>query len=139
MTEPTSGATIYVDANILIYFIDAEGDFAERAADFFRRSHEAGARLVTSELTMAECLYKPHRDGDGARVALYETAFKSGFIALYPLSGDLAVRAAEVGGSLGLKLVDAIHYLSALEAGCDVFVTADRRFRSCEQMEVIGI
>jgi predicted nucleic acid-binding protein len=58
---------------------------------------------------------------------------------ILPVSGDLIIRAAEQGGQLGLKLLDAVQYVTALEAGCDVMVTADARFRSSRYIEVVGI
>ena len=38
-----------------------------------------------------------------------------------------------------LKLVNAIHFVSALEAKCDVFVTADTKFKSSAAMRVVRI
>ena len=56
-----------------------------------------------------------------------------------PLDGGLARRAALAGGALGLKLIDAIHYVSAREAGCRHFLTGDGRFKSTPSMTVVGL
>jgi predicted nucleic acid-binding protein len=130
---------IYVDTNILVYYVDGLSSLTPKAIALLDEARELGARLVTSELTVAECIYKWHRERNLARVAVYQDLFRSDFVELYPVTGDLAIRAAQEGGELGLKLIDAIHYMSALEAGCDVFVTADRKFRSTQYLEVVGI
>jgi len=139
MTVINAQSVVYVDTNVLVYYVDALSDLTPRAVAFLNNAQAKGARLVTSELTIAECVYKWYRDRNLARVAVYEDLFRSGLIELYPLTGDLAIRAAQEGGSLKLKLIDAIHYMSALEAGCDLFVTADRKFRSTRYLDVVGI
>lgn len=140
MDDIDGKSSVYVDTNIFIYFIEATPRHFERARALLTHIDRVGARLVTCELTVAECLYKPHRDGDTELVRIYERLFAAdGGIDIAPLDGSLARRAARYGGELGLKLIDAIHYIAALEAGCDVFVTGDARFRSGPHMSVLGI
>ena len=139
MIEFTSSSVVYMDTNIVIYFLEDRAQFQSRAKAFVFTALNAGARLVTSELTVAECIYRPHRDRNAQSISLYEAAFRSGLLGLYPLTGDLVIRAAKEGGSLGLKLIDTVHYLSALEAGCDYFATADRKFKSSQYLEIVGI
>ncbi len=134
-----SGARIYIDSNIWVYFIEANPRFVEAVRQVFLAAQAAGARLVTSEIAIAECLYKPAKDGNATALAAYERLFGSGEIEFTPLDGALARRASLHGGALGLKLIDAMHYLSALESGCDVFVTADAQFRSGPQMRVLVV
>ena len=69
----------------------------------------------------------------------YARLFDSGEIEITPLDGGLAKRAAVNGGQLGLKLIDAIHYMSALEWACDIFLTSDSAFKSGPMTEVIMI
>ena len=38
-----------------------------------------------------------------------------------------------------MKLVDAIHYASAIAAGCDGLLTSDRKFRSDRSLKVIQL
>ena len=139
MDEIDGRSSVYVDTNIFIYFIEATPGMFERVVALLNHANRVGARLVTCELTVAECLYKPHRDGDAELIAGYEKLFASGGVEITPLDGGLARRAARHGGELGLKLIDAIHYIAALEAGCDVFVTGDARFRSGPYMRVVGV
>jgi predicted nucleic acid-binding protein len=48
-------------------------------------------------------------------------------------------RAALVGASVGLKLLDAIHYVSARDAGCTHFLTADKVFKSSAGLHLIQL
>ncbi|HEY8579841.1 MAG TPA: PIN domain-containing protein [Beijerinckiaceae bacterium] len=140
MREPAAGSRIYVDRNIFIYFIEKVEPGYARARDFFLRASEVGATLCTSEITVAECLHKPYRTGDAQLVDTYEFLFeRSGDVTLLPLSGAVAKRAAAAGARIGLKLVDAIHFVSALDEGCDLFVSADGQFPSTPSMAVVSL
>jgi predicted nucleic acid-binding protein len=111
----TASSRVYVDTNIFVYFIESSPKFFPQVKIFFERVDAVGAQLVTNEITLAECIYKPCQDADAKLVQTYETLFEnSGEIELFPLDGELAKQAAVHGSQIGLKLVDAIHYVSAL-------------------------
>jgi predicted nucleic acid-binding protein len=139
MDEIGGASRIYVDTNIWIYYIEANAAFVDRVRAFFVGVEAAGAKLVTNEIAIAECLYKPSKDGNTAALKAYERLFDSGEVEITPLDGGLARRAAVNGGQLGLKLIDAIHYVSALEWACDFFVTSDSAFKSGPMTQVIRI
>ena len=94
MDEIDGRSSVYVDTNIFIYFIEATPDMFERVVALLNHANRVGARLVTCELTVAECLYKPHRDGDAELIAVYEKLFASGGVEITP-----AMVAAERAGT----------------------------------------
>jgi predicted nucleic acid-binding protein len=130
---------IYVDTNIWIYYIEAKPDLWPKVDAFFAKAEAARAALVTNEIAVAECLVKPSRQGDRQIVDLYEAFFAGSEIEIAALNGGLARRAALATGALGLKLIDAIHYLSALEADCNYLLTGDGRFKSGPRLKVISV
>jgi predicted nucleic acid-binding protein len=136
MIELSRGDRVYFDANVLIFAVEANVDFVDAATGMFEHVARAGAIAVTNELSIAECMYKPAATNDARLIADYERLFDSGEIVIVPLDGALAKRAAFGAGALGLKLLDAIHYLCALEARCAYFITADRRIRSGPNLKV---
>ena len=120
MNEISRESRVYVDSNIFIYFVELNTEYFEKAEEFFEHIDSVGARLFTNEYTLAECIYQPSREGNFSLVEKYELLFeKEDEVQLLNLDGAIAKRAAFVGGNLGLKLADAIHFVSALEAGCD--------------------
>ena len=140
MIEIGEASRVYVDANIFIYYIEKSEKFFDQVSSLFEHVENVGARLVTSEITIAVCVYKPAQDGDGKAVSAYEKLFEqSDDIEIVVLDGAIAKRAALVGGAFGLKLVDAIHFTAALETGCDFFVTADASFKSTPAMKVLRL
>jgi predicted nucleic acid-binding protein len=140
MDEIQAGLLVYIDTNVFVYFIETTPGFYPSVRALFERIAAVGATILTSELTLAECIYLPSRESDHELVELYQTLFDgSSDVKMLPLNGALASRAALAGGVLGLKLMDAIHYVSALEAGCDVFVSGDGSFKSGPAMTVIKV
>jgi predicted nucleic acid-binding protein len=140
MSDFEKGSLVYIDSNIFIYFIEMTPGFLPLVKNLFAQMAKSGATAVTSQLTLAECIYQPSRNEDPELVLLYESLFeKSGDVEMLALDGALLKRAALNGGALGLKLLDAIHFISALEAGCDFFVTADSAFKSGPAMKVLRL
>jgi predicted nucleic acid-binding protein len=140
LAKITNASRLYADSNVFIYLLEASPDFFVLAKRLFDHIDTVGARLLTNELTLAECIYKPSREDDGVLVSRYEAFLEPGDeIEIIGLDGALATRAAKAGGKLGLKLADAVHYLSAYESGCQFFVTADTRVRSSPELEVLNI
>jgi predicted nucleic acid-binding protein len=58
---------------------------------------------------------------------------------LIPIERDICELAAKVGAGQKFKLVDALHFASALEVGCDVFITNDRGIKPASHLKVVQI
>ncbi len=131
---------LYVDANLIIYFFEREDDLRDRVAHLFNHAVLAGTPIVVSEIGVAECLYGAFRLQSEALEQKYREFFYDlPLIRLQPVDGERLVMAAALGASKGLKLVDAVHFAAAVETGCDVFVTNDRRFRSSHGVTIVQL
>ena len=101
MDEIAAGAAVYVDTNIFIYFIEATPGFHDRAVMAFTQLAKKGARINTSELTVAECIYLPAREDNWELMAVYDRLFAvTGDVTLLQLTGGVARRAAIAGGAI---------------------------------------
>lgn len=130
---------VYIDTNIWIYYIEAHPIFYEKIDGIFEKADLAGATLVTSEIAVTECLVRPSRQGEAKTIQLYDAFFEESGVEFVKLDGGLARRAALATGALGLKLIDAIHYVSAREAGCNFILTRDGKFKSDAEIVVVGL
>jgi len=131
---------LYLDSNALIYFVERADASQAKVADAIAWAVKAGAPIVISEVGVAECLYGAYKSQSAALEALYLEIFDD--IALFeiaPLDGARLRAAAKLGAQKGLKLVDAAHFLAAIETQCDVFITNDARFRSSHGVEVVQV
>jgi predicted nucleic acid-binding protein len=87
-------------------------------------------RSATSELTLAELLVKPIRDGDLTAQQTCQTMLLSNpRLAVLPIARQMLIESARLRATSGLKLPDALNLATATLAGCDVLLTNDTRFR----------
>jgi predicted nucleic acid-binding protein len=131
---------LYLDSNALIYFVERADASQAKIGDAIAWAVRAGAPIVISEVGVAECLYGAYKLQSAALEARYVEIFDE--ITLFeiaPVDGERLRAAAKLGAQKGLKLVDALHFLAALENQCDVFITNDARFRSSHGVEVVQV
>lgn len=125
MVAIASGARVYLDANVVIYFVEAFPEYLPQVEALFAAVVAADAVLVTSELTLAEVLVKPMRDGRDDIVREYEAFLTSGEIELVPISREVLRQSASLRANLRMKTPDAIHVATAVAHGCTVFASND--------------
>lgn len=136
-TRFAEGTRIYLDANVLIEFVErADPGLARVVAD----ARAGRLFLVTSELTLAEVIVLPMREGDGSLLSQYRDLFSQpDLLDVAPVTRAVLERSGEIRARDGCKLADAIHLASAEIAGCKVFLSSDRRLRPRLPMVRIGI
>jgi predicted nucleic acid-binding protein len=121
---------LYLDANILILLGEGRDERAALLTELAVAQREGETPfLCTSELTLAEVLVKPYRDGDDRLITQYENwMVPGGFIEIGPVHGS-ALRYAAVLRSQykAIKLPDAIHISTAIGFGCSQLLSGDRR------------
>ncbi|TRL39065.1 type II toxin-antitoxin system VapC family toxin [Rhizobium straminoryzae] len=128
MTELDS--RLYVDTNVLIYIIDGN-DYLRQKAKQTLNSLRPKFSFVTSELTVGECLRGALRRGNNDSAENYRRLLSNrAFITLAPVTLSLIERAAELGASLDMKLIDSLHVATAEACGCRLFITNDRGIRA---------
>lgn len=128
MTPPA--ARIYLDANILIFALEAGPQFGPASAALLAEIEAGRYAAATSELTIAEVLTLPLKLGRHDLVEQFLDVLGDGSpIALLPVSRAVLLRAAELRASLGGRLADMIHAATAELSGCAVLVTEDLGLR----------
>lgn len=126
----------YLDANVVISIVELSSPLSPAQLDFIAALDRGDVDAVTSELTLAECLVKPMADRNLVTVSAYLQALDGRPPLLSaPISHSILVSAARVRAESGMKLPDAIHIATALDAGCDLFITNDRRIKTFEGLE----
>jgi len=124
---PLSRPLIYLDTNILIQLFKT--GYEDRKIILGLIAAAKSKAFVTSELTLAELLVSPLRNRDVQLTNLYENwTISNQVLEVVPVQRDILRHAAILRAEKrSLKLPDAIHLGTALEAGCDVFLTNEKR------------
>ena len=80
--------------------------------------------MLTSRISISECLTRPYRDKDAVRVANMEAFFRTS-VQVLSIDDALVEMATELHRDFSLKTIDALHVASVLRARADVFLTRD--------------
>ena len=125
------GKAVYLDTNVFIYAVEGFARHRSMIGELFHAIEVGHVDAVTSELTLAEALVKPLEVGWQDTADLYaELIQSSGQLIVIPIDRSILVDAALYRAQLGIKLPDAIHVATAVAAGCEVFLSDDRRIKT---------
>ena len=134
------GRRVYFDAMIFIYLIEGYSELQDRLFEIRDSLLKTEAKVFTSELTICETLVVPFRNNDVAMVSKYREFIEdSGAFEVLPAHRATWIRASLYRAQFGLKTPDAVHVASAVEAGCELFVTNDKLIKSPKGIKVASL
>ena len=136
--ERIRGQRVYIDTNIFIYFLERHESYFDSVLPFFQLFNDGVSLAYTGDAVVAETLYKPYQINDALRVSEFKEFFNNDeFITVLPHTKKVFELAAELAPTRGMKLIDALHYATAVIAGCRFILTNDRGFASSDTIEVL--
>jgi predicted nucleic acid-binding protein len=127
---------IYCDSVILIYWLDQVGPFHLRAQTRMVALQSAGDQVAVSDLTRLECRVGPLKRKDPGALAVIDGFFARPDARLVPLTAAVFDRAAQLRADLNFKTPDALHLATAIESGCNCFLTNDTRLSRCTDITI---
>lgn len=134
------GSRIYLDANVIVYFIERRDRLQQMVADVLAAGAQAKCRFVTSEAGVAECLYEAFKIGSAELEDRYRRFFGDDtLLDVTPVDGGSLVRAARFGAEAKMKLLDALHVTSAIDADCRHLLTNDDGMTGKGRMDVVRL
>ena len=118
---------LYLDTNIFIYFLEGEPHIAKLVERVFQVCGEFDIAVVTSEITVIECMIRPHKQHNKAMIDKYQSFFDGAqdVISILPINSSLVQKIPLVAARFNLKLVDSLHVATAISDGCDGFLSND--------------
>jgi len=131
---------LYLDSAPVIYYVQGVEPFFPVVDRVFQQIELGVLAALTSPVTLGECLVLPFRTGD--------TALQQSFVDLLTITEGISLlnidvivgqRAADVRARYGLKLPDALQIATALEAGCQAFLTNDAQLKRVTELKVLVI
>lgn len=134
---------VYLDTNVFIRAFESPDEEAEPLRELFDVLRLNRKLSVTSELTLAEVIAPVARKGalePHIRRRIYLNLIVwAGFIDLLPVSRSIWLETADLRkvASHKLKLPDAVHVVTAVQAGCTFFMSGDKGIELPAQMQRI--
>ena len=80
---------LYLDANPIIYTVEANPEFQAGVLSWVRQAEEASGLLMTSRLSLIECRSHPMHRGDQGALASFDRFFGGNNLLLFDVSGDV--------------------------------------------------
>ena len=127
---------VCLDTNLMIYLVESNPVWTSKATARLSVSLAAGDEIVVCDAARLECLVKPLALGDAAAVASYQTFFSSASLRMLPVTPPTWEHAARISATYRLKAIDSVHLATAIEHGCDVFLTNDATLARCTDITV---
>ncbi|MBW8073163.1 MAG: PIN domain-containing protein [Ferrovum sp.] len=135
-----AGHRVYLDTNIFVYFLDRNPDYFSVVAPIIEAIDSGLIIGYTGDAAIAETLVKPYQTGNPALVASFKAFFSTeDFLSIQPHDTGIFELTAQLRARHGLKFIDALHYATAIQAGCKFFLTNDGGIQSSDVLEVISV
>jgi len=132
---------IGVDTALFIYLIEEHPRFLAPVRALFARADAGEIEIITSALTLLEVPVVPLRAGDQALAAKYEALLtRSRGVRVVDLSRDQLRTAARLRAQFSaLRTPDALQLAAAMGAGCQSFISNDRRMPAPDGLRVLQL
>ena len=131
---------IYLDTNSIIYFVECADALQQKIGSIIAAATQNNLALYVSYIGVAECMHGAFKAKSQTLADKYnEVFFDIALFNLVPVDNDRIISAAKLGAEKNLKLVDATHFLAAIEMECEVFLTNDRHFKSSHGITVLQV
>ena len=132
---------IGVDTALFVYLIEEHPRFLAPVRALFARADAGEIEIITSALTLLEVLAVPLRAGDQALAAKYDALLtRSRGVRVVDLSRDQLRTAARLRAQFSaLRTPDALQLAAAMGAGCQSFISNDRRMPAPDGLRVLQL
>lgn len=133
------GMTLFLDANIIIYRVEAVEPFNRQVLAMVKElvALHPNAKFAVSRLSMMECLVKPLRDQNNIDIERYRGFFSSTGLQIVEVNSQVLETATLLRARHGLRTPDAIQAASAmLIKGPVTLLTGDRQFSKVPGLNV---
>ncbi len=128
--------TVFLDANVVIYFVERHPVWGAKATARIAAARSSGNDLAVSDLIRMECRVGPLSSGDQALLADYAKFFSRPEVRVLPITAAVCDRAAAIRAKYRFKPLDALHLAAAVDAGCGKFLTADTGLQNFPDIHV---
>lgn len=127
-----------VDTAPFIYYVEDHPTYGDKVDAVFQAVIAHAITINTSVITLTETLIKPIQANDQRLIETYhELLIETENVQLIPVTSSLAENAAHLRARYNLRTPDALHLASAIESGCDAFLTNDLGIKRVTELRIL--
>jgi predicted nucleic acid-binding protein len=129
---------IYIETAPLIYYIETNPLYMGKMDAIIEAVEQSSIEAISSVIILAEVLVQPIKLGNTLleqeyrNILLYNNGFE-----LQPVTALIAESAAHLRARYGLRTPDALHLATAIDSGCDAFLTNDAALQRVVEITVL--
>ena len=129
---------IFLDTAPVIYFVEKNPSFASKVQPIFDRLDNGNLTAVVSPITLAECLVVPYKLGKQNVAQVFtDLLVNSPNVLFCSVDETIADKAANLRARYNLTLTDAFQIATAIQAGCDSFLTNDVELKRVTDIPIL--
>lgn len=127
------GQRVYFDTNGLIFFFEKNPRYFKAVATLIQAVDRGECFGYTGDAAVSELMVYPYRTKSATEIARGKAFFaRKNFMTVLGHDSEIFDTAAQLRAQSSLRLIDALHYATAIRAGCRYFVTHDKDFNAIE-------
>ena len=131
---------IFLDTAPIIYFIENHPQFSDIVEVFIEQLDQGNIQGIISPVTIAECLVNPLKNKDQKlQQDFVDFMLRQKSIRLKETDVNISIKAAQITANYNLKLPDALQVATAIIAGCDSFLTNDKKLSRISELQILVI
>lgn len=126
------------DTSPVIYFVEANPQYDALVTEIFQRVSNGAPSGATSVITLSEVLVQPIiRQQTLLQREYRDLLMRSRNFSTWAISASIAELGAELRAQYRLRTPDALQIATALEAGCEAFLSNDAGLRRVTELRVL--
>ncbi len=129
----SQSVSVLLDTAVLIYYLEEVEPYCLLAGEVFNDIVDGNIRGFLSAISVTEFVTKPLADGKVSEVERFRDFLSSLSIQVLAVTYEIAERAGRLRSQYSsIRTPDALIVATALESGCDIFVTNDKDLKKLE-------
>jgi predicted nucleic acid-binding protein len=129
---------IYIESAPLIYYIEENPTYVSRIDTIIEAIENTPIDAVSSVIALTEVLIHPLKLGKTKIEQEYrDILINSGQFRLLPVTMSIADSAAGLRARYNLRTPDALHIATAIDDGCDAFLTNDNGLKRVTEITIL--
>jgi len=129
---------VALDTCVLIYYFEENPEFHAPASEIINTVVAQGPEAAVSTMALLELQVGPYgKDAGDEADYYYDTLAVLPNFSWHPMTYEIADHAARLRAAHNLRVPDAVHLATALEAEATLFVTNDRALPDIEGIEYL--
>ena len=128
---------IFIDTAPIIYLLEKNPTYYERALEFFQSCFKQKKELITSAITVTEYCVFPLRNNQNKLIENFDCFLSQADMKVIPIDYVIAKKASEIRANyINFKAMDCLQLATASLLACDMFLTNDKQLMNYKELIV---